>query len=275
MTTQLCNGVAVCPTRVSIVMPAYNAETYIGESIESVLAQTYLDWELLVVDDCSTDSTVGIVEGYARNDERIKLLRAEQNGGPARARNRAIDAASGRFISFLDADDLWHPKKLARQLAWMAERKVALCYHDYRHLSADGSLVGRPVKGPDRLDWHIHHCRRGVGCLSIVVDRAHCPDPRFPEDLGPLIAEDFVAWSRVLRQGVVGYRCPEDLGLYRILPRSRSSRKLGAAQSIWRIYRDVEQISLVRAGWWWLRYVADATRIHVVSRPRGPSKFPR
>ena len=118
--------------KVSIITPSYNSAKYIKQTIDSVRAQTYTDWEMLIVDDCSTDNTCDIVEAIAKEDNRVKLIRQEQNGGAAVARNRALENSTGRFIAYLDADDIWLPEKLSRQVEFMEQNDVAFSCCDFR-----------------------------------------------------------------------------------------------------------------------------------------------
>lgn len=153
---------------VSIIMPAYNCEAYIAASIRSVLAQTYTNWELLIVDDCSTDDTVSIVQSF--HDNRIKLFFNERNSGAAVSRNRALREAWGRWVAFLDSDDLWHPEKLERQISFMEENSYAFSYTNYEEMTADGIPNGITVSGPK------HISQRGMfrycwpGCLTVMYD---------------------------------------------------------------------------------------------------------
>jgi teichuronic acid biosynthesis glycosyltransferase TuaG len=136
---------------VSIVTPAYNAAAYLPQTIDSVVRQTYGRWEMLVVDDCSTDRTRSIVEDHSARDARVRLIAQARNGGPARARQAAIEAASGRYIAFLDSDDCWLPAKLERQLDFMQRSGVAFSFTAFRRVSADGSMLGRVIGVPARL----------------------------------------------------------------------------------------------------------------------------
>lgn len=250
-------------------MPAYNAAATIAESITSLQAQTFRDWVLFVVDDCSTDSTRQIVSEFATNDLRIQLLEQPQNTGPAAARNRGVHSAKGQYVAFLDSDDLWRPEKLAVQVKAMQSSDVVMSYHDYRQMSEDGRLMGALIKGPDHLDWVILHKRRGVGCLTVMIDRFKVPDFVFPEKHRDVLAEDFLVWASLLKPaGRHAVRVPADLALYRLLNTSRSSNRVRAVKSVWMIYRKFEAIPLFRAAWFFACYAVDAVRLHAVGRPR-------
>ncbi|MBJ7579509.1 glycosyltransferase family 2 protein [Devosia sp. MC532] len=255
---------------VSVITPLYNSSRWVDGLLDTMRAQTLLRWQHIVVDDGSTDDGVGKVEAASAVDPRVKLIRLSCNSGPSRARNVGLAAANTRFVAFLDADDRWVPEKLERQLKFMQQECVGFSYHDYVHLSEDGTRIGRSVKGPNRLDWVTLHKRRGVGCLSVVIDRTKCADPSFPEDTANL-AEDFQAWSRLLKgNDVKARRLNEVLGFYRIVGTSRSSAKKSAAISVWRIYRDQEDIPVLRAAWYWLSAMLGAAYNHFRARPSRP-----
>src|ERR1700744_2345985 len=133
---------------VSVIMPSWNVERLIGETIESVQAQTFGDWGLLIPNDCSTDRTPAVVERYAQNAPRIRLIRQPRNGGPALARQAALEQANGRFVAFLDRDDLWLPAKLERQIGFARERRAALSFTAFRRINENGSVTGRQMSVP-------------------------------------------------------------------------------------------------------------------------------
>ena len=252
---------------VSIITPVYNAARWLPETLASVRAQTLTDWEQILVDDGSTDNSVAIIEAAAREDARIRLLHTPRNVGPSGARNLAISAACGRFIAFLDADDLWLPEKLERCIPWMIERNYAFIYHDYRHISNDGSRVGALVKAPELLDLRTLHTRRGTGCLTVVIDRERIPVLGFPA-IAPYRAEDFCLWAQLIRAGHTGRRLPLDLARYRLSLNSRSANKLESAINAWHLYRKTSRLSVPRAALWWSQYAWNAFVLHVQAIPR-------
>lgn len=250
-------------------MPAYNAAATIAESIRSLQAQTLGNWVLFVVDDGSKDDTREIVSALAGTDHRIQLIVQPRNAGPAAARNRGIRSATGQYIAFLDSDDLWRPEKLAVQVAAMQASDAVMSYHDYRQMSEDGRFMGGLIKGPDQLDWATLHKRRGVGCLSVMIDRFKAPEFAFPENHRDVLAEDFLAWANLLKPaGRFAIRVPKDLALYRLLSSSRSSRRVRAVRSVWTIYRKFEEIPFFTALWFFSCYLVDAFRLRAIGRPR-------
>jgi teichuronic acid biosynthesis glycosyltransferase TuaG len=252
---------------VSIVTPVYNAARWLPETLASVRAQTLTDWEHILVDDGSTDESVAIIEAAVREDERFCMLRSAQNQGPSVARNLAIEAAHGRFIAFLDADDLWLPEKLARSIEWITSHGYDFIYHDYRQISSDGSRLGARISPPEKMDLQTLHTHRGFGCLTVVIDRERIPEPGFPR-IAPYHAEDFCLWAQILREGHMGHRLPADLARYRLSPNSRSANKLGCAVNAWRLYRNISRLPLLRAASWWIQYAWSGFSLHLYARPR-------
>jgi glycosyltransferase involved in cell wall biosynthesis len=237
------------------------------DTLATVRAQTLTDWEQILVDDGSTDDSPAMVEAVAAEDPRFRVLRTSCNGGPSLARNLALEAARGRFIAFLDADDLWHPEKLARSVEWMTTHGYGFIYHDYRHMSSDGTCVGALITGPEELDFRTLHTRRGHGgCMSMVIDRERVHGFRFPSSF-QLTHEDFIAWLSIIQQGERGHRLPVDLGRYRLSAKSRSSNKRKAIKDTWIIYRKYSKLPLIRAAHWWAEYIWNSCWLYWHARP--------
>jgi teichuronic acid biosynthesis glycosyltransferase TuaG len=230
---------------VSIITPSWNVERLIGETILSVQAQTLGDWELLIADDCSTDNTPAVIESYAAKDARVKLIRQPRNGGPALARQAAIEQAQGRFIAFLDSDDLWLPAKLERQVAFARQHRAALSFTAFRRINEDGSITGRLIAVPDSLTYDQLLKNTSIATLTALVDR----------DIAGNIAmknegyDDFCLWLSILKPGHVAWGLNEDLARYRVRGVSVSSRRMRAAGWVWHIYRNVERLSLLKSAW--------------------------
>jgi teichuronic acid biosynthesis glycosyltransferase TuaG len=239
---------------VSIITPSWNVERLIGETIESVQAQTLGDWELLIADDCSTDKTAAVVESYAAKDPRVHLIRQPRNGGPALARQAAIEKAQGRFIAFLDSDDLWLPAKLERQIAFAREHRAALSFTAFRRINETGSTTGRLISVRDTLTYGQLLKNTSIATLTALVDR----------DVTGGIAmknepyDDFCLWLSILKPGQVAHGLNEDLARYRVRGVSVSSRPLRSAGWVWHIYRNVEQLSLLKSAWCFAHWGARA-----------------
>lgn len=230
---------------VSIVTPVHNGAAFIRETIASVQAQTWDDWELLVVDDASEDGSAEIVEDLAAEDSRIRVFRLERNGGAAVARNAAIEAARGRYIAFLDGDDLWLPHKLERQLAFMRENNAAFSYAAYERVDEDGRYLS-PVGVPPRLRYRDLLKTCYVGCLTAMYDTNV-----FGKRYMPLIRrrQDYALWLELLRDGETAMGLNQVLGVYRVRSGSISSNKASTSLYTWRMYREVEGLSLARSAW--------------------------
>lgn len=180
--------------KVSIITPCHNGAKTIGEAIESVLTQSYADWEMFIVDDCSTDDSVSMVKAFA--DPRIRLLQNGTNLGPGGTRNVGIRAASGRFLAFLDADDQWFPEKLERQLAFMKEHDAAFTCHGYQVCDETMQRVIVVYMPPERVKYRDVLTNNTIGCLSAVYDTEKVGKVYMPERRGT--REDMVTWLKVL-----------------------------------------------------------------------------
>jgi glycosyltransferase involved in cell wall biosynthesis len=248
---------------VSIIMPAFNSARHISEAIDSVVAQSYPSWELLVVDDCSRDTTPDIVKGYSRADQRIKLVSLDRNSGPAEARNAGIKLAQGRYVAFLDSDDLWFERKLEIQLRELQARGAAFCYSSYV-IRKDGDNRERAYDVPPSVTYREMLRGSVIGCSTVIYDTT-IVGKRFFQSGDDVLTkswyrhfidgighEDYALWLSILRDiesrkgiGVVGIA--EPLAIYRVRNTSFSSRKLKAALFQWIIYRKYEQIGIVKS----------------------------
>lgn len=248
-------GDAVSPGRVSIIMPAWNAAATIERSIASVLTQDHADFELVVVDDGSTDATADIVTRLAAGDVRVRLLR-QANAGVAAARNAGIAAAEGRYLAFLDSDDWWYPGKLRRQLADMRERGARVSYSAYDRFATDGRLLSR-VTPPAEVTHADMLASNHIGNLTGMLERG-LGDLAF-ERIGH---EDYVFWLRAVRLAGKAIRVGdgEPLAGYLVREGSVSANKWRAARWQWRIYREVEGLPALRAAGYMLAYVVHALR---------------
>jgi len=155
---------------ISIITPSYKSEKFITETIESVLTQYYHNWEMIIVDDFSSDNSNIIIEKYCKQDHRIRLIKLEKNSGPAVARNKAIKEAKGRYIAFLDADDLWYPQKLEKQIQFMSDNNYELTYTNYETMNEDGKNLNNIIKSPSKLNYKQLLKANKIGCLSAIYD---------------------------------------------------------------------------------------------------------
>ena len=221
---------------VSVIMPSYNTGGFIGESIHSVLAQTYTNWELLIVDDCSTDNTDAVVAPFLA-DSRLKYIKREQNNGSAIARNEALRLARGRWIAFLDSDDLWEPTKLEKQIRFMEENGYAFSYTKYIEIDEESKPNGRLVSGPKKITkaGMFDYC--WPGCLTVMYD-AKAVGPIQIEDIKK--NNDYALWLQICRKATC-HLLPECLGRYRRRSGSISDHQyLALIKWHYRLFREAE-----------------------------------
>lgn len=231
---------------VSVIMPTYNCGKYIAQSIESVLAQTVTDWELLIVDDCSTDNTAEIVAAYAQTHPNIRYSCLAQNGGPAAARTEALRNACGKYVAFLDSDDLWLPEKLAKQIAFMRETGADFSATAYRQMDADGQPLPTVCYPPKKTTYG--GCIRRsnpIGNLTVMYDQEKLG--RF--EVPPIKKRnDFALWLQILKKTKYCYGMQENLATYRLGRQgSVSHNKLAQAKFHWQLYRHIEGHGLLRS----------------------------
>ena len=226
---------------VSIIVPVYNAGAYIEETIDMVRAQTYENWELILVDDCSEDESRKKIEGRQEQD-RIRLIAKKSNEGAARARNTGIEAARGRYIAFLDADDVWAPEKLEKELAFMESRQAAFVFTAYEFGDEKARGTGRVVHVPPVLSYEKALSRTVIFTSTVLLDTQKTGREliRMPE----VKSEDTATWWKILKNGFTAYGLNEVLAVYRRPARSLSSNKLEAIRRIWNLYRKQEKLSL-------------------------------
>lgn len=221
--------------KVSIITPCYNSEEFIAETIESIQAQTFIDWELLITDDCSKDNTLEILRSYADNDSRIKIFQLKKNSGAGVARNNSIEQAKGRYIAFCDSDDRWYPEKLEKQIAFMREKDCAFSYTSYLTCTGDGRVSGIIVC--PKIETFKNNMRDSkIGCLTAMYDT---------EKVGkvylPLIRkrQDWGLTMRVLQKCNRAYGMKEPLALYRLREGSISSNKMALIKYNIATYQEV------------------------------------
>lgn len=241
---------------VSIIMPNHNGAGVIRSAIESVQAQTFENWELLVIDNNSTDKSPAEVEYYARHDKRIKFLKNTASKGPAPTRNVGITAANGHYIAFLDCDDVWYPTKLQKQVEFMAEHNAALSYTWYDVMAQKGEILGEKTPKAKKITYSQALKNPVMGCLTVMYDAKMLGKQAMPvPSAGQNFAEDAALWLRLMREFDVCAHClQEKLAAYRLVPNSVSSNKVKAAQFYWRTLRLSEGLSLPVAAFYFVHY---------------------
>lgn len=221
--------------RVSIITPCYNGEKTIAETIESVLGQTYPDWEMLIVDDGSSDGTAGIASAYAARDSRVRLIR-QKNAGTASARNNGMRLAQGRYIALLDADDLWDPEFLERQLAFMRQMNAQCVCCAYRHIDEASREIQHPTVPMRRITTRDMAVMNRIGCLTGLYDSAAHGKIFLHEELKS-IRDDYAYWYDIVKLAGVAFGNPEILASYRVQSGSTTGNKLGLVAKQYRFYR--------------------------------------
>lgn len=229
---------------VSVVVPVYHAEKYIEETMDCVRAQTYLNWEMLLVVDGPEDPTVEVIQKYLEKtgEKRIRLFIQDKNQGAALARNRGVAEAKGRYIAYLDADDLWMPDKLEKEVNFMKQKDAAFAFTGYEFADENGKGTGKVVKVPEKLTYKEALKNTTIFTTTVMfdtekIDKAMLKMPN-------MRSEDTALWWRILREGYTAYGLNENLVLYRRPAVSLSSNKIVAIKRIWNLYRQAEKLSI-------------------------------
>ena len=236
---------------VSIIMPAHNSEQFIGMAIDSVLSQTYQNWELIVVNDNSTDSTCKIVEDYEHRDSRISLYNAEyHNGMPSAPRNTGVNLAKGRFISFLDSDDLWTSTKLEEQVPLFANENVVVVYSNYEKIDEDGKRSNRIVTAPSKLNYAVLLHGNAIGNLTGIYDTQKVGKIKVKDSHH----EDYAMWLEILSKGGIGLNTNSTTAFYRLSKSGISRNKIRLLSWQWQIYRNIVHLSIAQSIKYYLFY---------------------
>ena len=228
---------------ISIVVPVYNAERFISETIHNVQEQSYTNWELLLVDDCSTDSSYQICTEISVLDKRVRPVRLEHNQGAACARNRGIEEANGRYLCFLDADDIWEQDKLERELSFCRKKDAAFVFTGYEVADEKGQGLGKIVHVPESITYRKALGNTTIFTSTVMIDRAKIEDEYI--FMPPVPSEDTATWWKILKKYGIGYGLDENLVRYRRSEGTLSSNKAVAIKRIWNLYRRQEKMSVV------------------------------
>ncbi|MDO6809175.1 glycosyltransferase family 2 protein [Zobellia galactanivorans] len=221
--------------KVSIITPVYNSEQYIKKCIESVLAQSYEDWEMILCDDCSTDASVEIIRAFAEKDQRIKLITCEINGGAGVARNKAIEQAAGRFIAFLDCDDFWHKDKLKKQLRFLKDKDFAMVYSQYYIVEGEAEVPKYKICSPEKVCFKSMLRNDYVGFLTLIYDTEKLGKQYMSEIRR---RQDWAYKLKLLKSGYCAYGIQEPLAFYRVGNSSLSSNKFKLIKYNFRVFHE-------------------------------------
>ena len=236
---------------VSVITPTYNCGRFIGETIESVIAQTYSNWEMIIVDDCSVDNTKTVVKQYQNQDSRIKYYCLEKNSGPAVARTKAMELAEGQYIAFLDSDDLWLKDKLTKQIKFMQDNDYAFTNTSYQHMDEAGNMLDKILKVIPKTDYNRLLLDCPVGNSTVIYDVSKMGKFKVPDIRK---RNDDALWLAMLKKEKYIYGLPEILMKYRLRTNSVSSNKWSLVKYTWQLYRDIEHLSIFTSVWhicWW------------------------
>ena len=228
---------------VSIITPSYNSKKFIKDTINSVIAQTYQNWEMIIIDDNSKDGSVNYIKNLIKLENRITLIELNKNVGPAIARNKAIEEATGRYIAFLDSDDLWFPKKLEKQIQFMSDNNIYFSHTYYLTIDESGKKIGRIIEPPLKLSYIDMLKMNRIGCLSVIYDslklgKIYMPNIQKRQDYG--------LWLKILRKIEFTYCLPEVLAQYRIHANSISRNKISLIKYHYSLFREHEKLSYTR-----------------------------
>lgn len=236
--------------KVTIITPLYNCSQFLEATLCSVLSQTYQNWEVIMVDDCSSDNSVSVAKKFVEKDHRIKLIQLDKNSGAAAARNKAIEAAFGCFIAFLDSDDLWAPDKLEKQVQFMLDQDIAFSFSAYEKIDEEG-VPFDVVSVPNKISYKQLLKTNVIGCLTAMYDVEKLGKVYMPVNTK---REDFATWLAILKKVDYAYGMPDVLAQYRVYASQSSAKKTKMAKENWRLYRDIEQLGMLRSAYYFTHY---------------------
>lgn len=233
--------------KISIITPCYNSRKTINKTYDSISKQDYSNWEWLVTDDNSTDSSMDILRDLSKHDSRIKIFHNEINLGAGASRNISLANATGKYIAFIDSDDLWKPNKLSRQIEFMQENKIAFCFTPFEIINESGMLTEKIIdlNAPKEIDYFGMLCKKATfGCSTVMIDVAQVPSLRMST---LKTGQDYATWLSILKHGTKAHLLKECLTSYRIVEGSLSRNKFKKAMRQWEIYRCVEGLPILKS----------------------------
>lgn len=242
---------------VSIITPSYNSARFINECVNSVFEQTYTNWELIIVDDASYDNSKELISDIAATDNRIKFVFLTENIGVAGARNIALEKSKGRYIAFLDSDDVWKKEKLTNQIHFMQSYDISFSFSSYEPMSENGVEIFKEIKVPMKIDYNSFLKNTIIGCLTVVLDKDKIGDFKMPN---LRTSQDMALWLSIMRGGVIAYGIQKSLAYYRIVTDSNTSNKFKVIVGVWEIYRIEEGFGYMKSIWCFLNYALNAVK---------------
>jgi len=237
---------------VSIITPSFNSEKFITETITSVQNQTHKNWEMIIVDDCSKDNTVEIIEEIIKSDRRIKLIKLEQNSGPAIARNKGIQAVSGKFMTFLDADDIWFPDFIENSIKTILTQKIHFVFSSYRRSDEALNFIYSDFIVPEKVTYHDILKTNSISCLTAFIDIEVLGKKMMPEVFK---RQDMGLWLKYLKEIPFAYGIKEPKAIYRIRKNSLSRKKSDLLKYQWQFYRNVESLNVFQSCYYMVHWM--------------------
>ena len=244
---------------VSIITPVYKCEKLIEETIKCVLNQTYKNWEWLLVDDCTPDNSAEIIKKYQEKDNRIKYFKLNENSGAAIARNKALSESKGRFVDYLDADDLWRNNKLEKQVSFMKKNGYAFSCTDYEKIDENGNSLNKIVTIPKEVTYELFLRNTIIQTVGVMVD-TKLTGKEIIKMPNIRRRQDAATWCQLLKNGFNCYECPENLSYYRVVSNSLSSNKFKAVKMNWYWYRKIEKLPFWKACYCFVGYAWNACK---------------
>lgn len=242
---------------VSIILPSYNSSKFLEESINSVLNQSYDTWELIIVDDDSTDGSKEIITKFSKLDDRIKSLFLEKNIGAAKSRNIAIKQSKGKYIAFLDSDDIWVDNKLEKQILFMKEKQVAFSFTTYQRINENKTKFLKTVRSPKQMTYSSYLKNTIIGCSTVIIDREKTGDFQMPNIRS---SHDMALWLLIMKRGFLAFGLDKNLAYYRIVSSSNTANKIRAVKEVWDVYRKVEKLNIIYSVYNFIGYAYNAIK---------------
>jgi teichuronic acid biosynthesis glycosyltransferase TuaG len=243
---------------VSIITPSYNCSRFITDTVESVLSQSYVDWEMIIVDDCSIDNSVEIIERIIDDNPKIRLIKLENNVGSAQSRNAALEVANGRFIAFLDSDDIWHPDKLEKQVEFMLKRKAPISFTSYELIDENGASKNHIIHSVEKLTQIDYLKNTIIGFSTSMIDTQMVGNSFRMMDIRT--RQDASLWITLLGKGFIAQGINEVLMKYRVHSQSISANKGKAAKQVWNLYFNLHGLGFLKSIYCFSFYVFNAVK---------------
>ena len=246
---------------ISIILPTYNSETFISETISSVINQTYQNWELIIIDDCSTDSSMSVIDSFSENEKRIKFFKNKINKGAAISRNIGLENSFGRFISFIDSDDVWELNKLEIQIKFMIVNNCPISFTEYNLIDEKGISLNKTIKVVKEIDYYGYLKNTIIGMSTSMIDLNKTENFEFKNIR---TRQDTYLWITLLKRGLIAHGLNMTLVNYRVRKDSISANKYKAAKQVWKLYYNLEKLGLIKSTYYFVYYISNAIKKRIL-----------